>query len=179
MFGTVVPWLMGHRTPGLEDAGLFDTTTRGTRMLCWNLSLVTAQFLCFVMPFVLVRFGLRDRLTRLACALFLVALPVFSFRPWFMDLSGVVTMLILAAALTLPIWRRPLAVLAATGLTAVAVKSTYFFLQFFLSPKVFSRQIHHIPAPWGPFVDAASFAIAAMVCLKLHRLLLRPRPAIA
>jgi hypothetical protein len=179
MFGTVVPWLMAHRTPGLMDPGLFGESSPGARMLCWNLSLVTAQFLCFAMPFVLVRFGLRDRLTRLACALFLVVLPVFSFRPWLMDLSSVGMMLIFAAALISRPWRRPLAILAATCLTAVAVKVTYFFLQVFLPRKVFMRQIYHIPAPWAPFVDAISFAVAAIVCLKLYRLLLRQRPAIA
>jgi hypothetical protein len=174
MFRTAVPWLMAHRTPGLMDPGLFGQTSAGVRMLCWNLTLVTAQFLCFAMPFVLVRYGLRDRLTRLACALFLVALPVFSFRPWFMDLSGCVMILIFAAALISAPWRRPLAILVATGLTAIAMKSTYFFLQFFLSPKTFSRHIYHIPAPWAFFVDAVCFAVAAIVCVRLHRRLMEP-----
>ena len=54
---------------------------------------------------------MRDRLTRLTCALFLVALPVFSLRPWLMDLSGLLILLILATALVAPPWRKPLAVL--------------------------------------------------------------------
>lgn len=178
MFGTVIPWLMVHRTPSLSDPGLFGENTSGARMLCWNLSLVTAQFLCFAMPFVLVRFGLRDRLTRLACALFLVALPVFSLRPWLMDLSSLLILLIFATALVAPPWRKPLAVLAGAFLPAVAVKVTYFFLHFFL-PRKAMRHVYFIPPHWALFLDAVSFAIAAIICLKLYRLLLRDRPAIA
>jgi hypothetical protein len=172
MFGTVVPWLMAHRTPGLTDPGLLGESSPQVRMLCWNLSLVTAQFLCFAMPFVLIRYGLRDRLTRLSCALFLVALPMFSFRPWFMDLSGVMMILIFAAALISALWRKPLTVLAATCLTAVVLKVTYFMLQFVLPTKVFSRKIYHVPGPWAPFADAVTFAVAAFVCIRLHRWLL-------
>ncbi|MGA1983425.1 MAG: hypothetical protein ABSG84_13285 [Acidobacteriaceae bacterium] len=171
MFGTVVPWVMSHRTIGLDDPGLFGLSNPHVRMWCWNLSLVTAQFLVFAFPFVWIRFGMQDRLTRLTCALFFVAMPVYSFRPWLMDLSGVLVLAILIAALVAPAWRKPLAVLAGTFLPAVAVKVTYFFLQAFLPRKVFTRQLYHIPAHWVFFVDAISFAIAAIVCLKLYRLL--------
>lgn len=177
MFGTVVPWVMSHRTASLSDAGIFGLNDPRVRMLSWNLSLVTAQFLVFAFPFVWIRFGMQDRLTRICCALFVVAMPVYSFRPWVMDISGVLTLLILTAALVAPPWRKPLAVLAGTFLPAVAVKVTYFFLQVFLPRKVFMRRIYHIPAHWVFFVDAVSFAVAAFVCLKLYRLLLRDSSA--
>jgi hypothetical protein len=174
MFGTVVPWLMAHRTPQLMDAGLFGESSPQARMLCWNLSLLTAQFLCFAMPFVLIRFGPRDRLTRLAVALSLVALPVFSFRPWLMDLSGVVTLLIFAAALAAPLWRRPVAILAGTCFIATSVKLTYFILQLSLAREIFMRRLYNMPAAWVPFCDGVTFAIAAFVCIRLHRRLLEP-----
>lgn len=175
MFGTVIRWLMNHRTPQLMDPGLFGEQSRHVRMLCWNISLVTAQFLCFATPFVLVRFGLRNRLTRLACALFLVAIPVYSLRPWIMDMSGVVTVLIIAAALIAPPWRKPLAVLVGMCLPAIAVKATYLFLL----PSDHYRHIPRLPSSWVIVSDATSFAVAAIVCVYLHRLLLRQRSAIA
>jgi hypothetical protein len=175
MFRTILPWLMSHRTPGMNDPGLFGETSPHVRMICWNLSMVTTQFLVFAFPFVWIRFGMHDRLTRLACALFLISLPVYTLRPWVMDLSGVLTMLVLAAALVAPHWRRPLAVLAATLLPAFAVKVTYlFFLPIHRYPHVF-----RMPASWVVVSDFTSFAIAAAVCVFLHRRLLHPLPAMA
>jgi hypothetical protein len=173
MYGTVIWWLMNHRTPHLMDAGLFGIYNPHVRLISWNLSMVMAQFLCFATPFVVVRFGMRDRLTRLACALFLISLPVYTLRPWVMDLSGVATVLVLAAALVAPLWRRPLAILAATLLPAVAVKITYLlFLPIHRYPHVF-----RMPASWVVVSDAASFALAAIVCLYLYRRLLQRPPA--
>jgi hypothetical protein len=167
--GTVIRWLMNHRTPGLMDAGLFGENNPHVRIICWNLSMMTAQFLCFVTPFVLVRFGLHDRLTRLACALFLISLLVYTFRPWVMDLSGILTMFILAVAFIVPPWRKPLAVLVTTFLPAFAVKATYLFLL----PIHRCPHVPRMPASWVVVSDATSFAIAAIVCVYLHRLLLR------
>lgn len=175
MFGTVIWWLMNHRNPDLMDAGLFGENSPHVRMFCWNLSLMMAQFLCFATPFVLIRFGLRNRLTQLACTLFLVTIPVYSFRLWIMDLSGCVTMLLIAAALVVTPWRKPLAVLAGTCLPAIAVKASYLFLL----PINRYRHIPRIPHSWVVVSDASSFAVAAIVCLYLYRLLLRRRPTIA
>jgi hypothetical protein len=147
-------------------------------MLCWNLSLVTAQFLVFAFPFVWTRFGLPDRLTRLSGALFFVAMPIFTFRPWVMDISGILTLLILAAALVAPHWRKPLAILAGMFLPAVAVKIA-FVVQFSLPARVYGGRMYHLTAHWFPVYDAISFAVAAIVCLKLYNLLLRQRPALA
>jgi hypothetical protein len=175
MYSKVIWWMMNHRTSQLMDAGLFGENSPHVRMLCWNISLVTAQFLCFATPFVLVRFGVRNRLTQLACALFLVTIPVYSLRPWVMDLSGIATLLLIAAALVAAPWRKPLAVLAGTCLPAIAVKATYlFFLPIHRYP-----HIPRMPASWVIVSDATSFAVAAIVCLNLYRLLLRQRPEIA
>ncbi|HUD21397.1 MAG TPA: hypothetical protein VMQ60_01000 [Acidobacteriaceae bacterium] len=168
MFGRVIPWLMNHRVPTLMQAGLFGVYNPHVRMITWNISMVTAQFLCFATPFVVIRFGMSNRLTRLACALFLISLPVYTLRPWIMDLSGLLSVLLIAAALVATAWRKQLAVLAGTCLPAVAVKATYLFLL----PSYRYRHIPRIPASWVVVSDAISFAIAAIVCLKLYRWLL-------
>lgn len=174
MFRTILPWLMSHRTASLSDPGLFGENSPHARIVCWNLSMVTTQFLVFAFPFAWIRFGLRDRLTRLACTLFLISLPVYMLRPWVMDLSGLLTVLVLFAALIAPPWRRPLAILAATLFPAFVVKVTYlFFLPIHRYPHVF-----RMPASWVVVSDAIGFAIAAAVCVVLHRRLLRPRAVI-
>jgi hypothetical protein len=171
IFGTVFPWLWNRRTTHLMDAGLFGVYNQHIRLITWNISMVTAQFLCFAFAFVLVRFGWRNRLTQLACALFLIAMPIYSLRPWFMDLSGVAMMLIIAAALVAPPWRKPLAVLAGTCLPAIAVKGTYLILLTSLTIP-YHRKVFALRS-WVNAYDAISFVLAAIVCLYLYRWLLQ------
>jgi hypothetical protein len=173
MYGTVIQWLMNHRVPTLMQAGLFGVYNLHVRMITWNISMVMAQFLCFATPFVMVRFGMRNRLTQLACALFVISLPVYTLRPWVMDLSGLLSVLIIAAALVTTPWRRPLAILAGTCLPAIAVKAIYLFLL----PSYRYRHIPRIPESWVVVSDAVSFAVAAIVCVYLHRRLIQ-RPAL-
>jgi hypothetical protein len=172
MYGTVIQWLMNHRVPTLMQAGLFGVYNPHVRMITWNISMVMAQFLCFATPFVVVRFGLRNRLTQLTCALFVISMPVYTLRPWVMDLSGLLSILLIAAALVATPWRKPLAVLAGTCLPAIAVKATYLFLL----PSYRYRHIPRMPSSWVVVSDAASFALAAIVCLYLYRRLLQRRP---
>lgn len=172
MYGTVIRFLMNHRTPGLMDAGLFGVYNLHVRLITWNISMVMAQFLCFATPFAVVRFGMRNRLTQLACALFAISIPVYTLRPWIMDLSGLLGVLLICAALVVTRWRKPLAILAGTCLPAIAVKVIYLFLL----PSYRYRHIPRIPASWVVVGDAAGFAVAAMVCLYLYRRLLqRPK----
>jgi hypothetical protein len=167
MYGTVIQWLMNHRAPTLMQAGLFGVYNLHVRIITWNISMVMAQVLCFATPFVVIRFGLRNRLTQLACALFVIGIPFYTLRPWVMDLSGLLSVLIIAAVLVATPWRKPLAILAGTCLSAIAVKVIYLFLL----PSVF----HHRHIPWMPssWVDATSFAFAAIVCVYLHHWLLQ------
>jgi len=172
MYGTVIQWLMNHRVPTLMQAGLFGVYNPHVRIVTWNISMVMAQFLCFATPFVVVRFGLRNRLTQLTCALFVISMPVYTLRPWVMDLSGVLTILLIVAALVATPLRKPLAVLAGTCLPAIAVKATYLFLL----PSYRYRHIPRMPASWVVVSDATSFAVAAIVCLYLYRRLLQRPP---
>lgn len=179
MFRAAIPWIARALPWRLNSPGLIGEHNLRLSHDLWNFATISAQCLIFVLPFALVRFGARSRVTILAAILLLAALPVYTADSLVRDISGALTLLAVAAALAIPIWRRPLAVLAATCLTAIAVKMTCFLLPFYLPARVYGRQIYHIPAPWWPFADAISFAIAAIVCLYLCRRLLRQRPAIA
>jgi hypothetical protein len=135
--------------------------------------MVFAQSLFFAFPYIFARFGVRNRLTQIACALFFIAMPVYTLRPWMMDLSGVLTVLAIATALLFPLWRKSMIVLAATCGTALATVATGIFILVI----VFHQNILALP-PSGKWIcDAIGLAIAAMVCSGLHHRLLRPRLA--
>jgi hypothetical protein len=171
MFGRVIPWLMNHQDSHMRDARLFRVHNLHVSLIFWSLSLTSAQVLIFALPFVLVRFGLRDRLTQLICALFVIALPLYSFRPWLMDLSSLLALVALAAALLVRQWRRPTIVLAGMGITAVGWK-----LPFLIST-VYRRHVPTLSNFMYAMCEATAFAISAAVCIYLHRWLLRDRPA--
>jgi hypothetical protein len=170
IFEPVIRWLVYRRGSHLMDPGLFGNTH--LRLISWNFSIVTAQFLVLALPFVLVRFGLRNRLTQLTCALFLIALPVYSLRPRFMDLSSLLIVVATAAALALPQWRRPMIVLAGMGITAVAWKVPFLVG---LS-HVYRRHLPYLSNSTVVIYDMAAFALAAIVCVYLNHRLLRQRP---
>jgi hypothetical protein len=169
IFGPVIRWLVYRRGSHLMDPGLFGNTH--LRLISWNFSMVTAQFLVLALPFVLVRFGLRNRLTQLTCALFLIAMPVFSLRARFMDLSSLLIVVATAAALALPQWRRPMIVLAGMGITAVAWKVPFLVGL----AHVYRRHLPYLSNSTVVIYDMTAFAIAAIVCVYLyHRLLEQP-----
>jgi hypothetical protein len=171
--GTVIRWLMYRRSSHLMDAGLFGNTH--VRLLSWNLCMVMAQFLTFALPFIIVRFGMRNRLTQLSCALFLIAMPAYSLRPLFLDLSSLLIMVAGAAALALPQWRRPMIVLAGMGITAVAWKVPFLMGL----ARVYRRHLPIFSSSQLVILDTTAFAIAAVVCLYLYHRLLSQRPVIA
>jgi hypothetical protein len=173
MFPKLFPWLTNHRTH-MRDAGLFGEYNLHVRFVTWNISFGIAQALIFALPFVFVRYGRHNRLTQLTCALFLIIIPVYTLRPWVIDLSGGLTLLAVIAALLSRLWRKPMIVLAATCVTANAVRATYFILiNDAYRPKVLA--LHS----WVNAYNAVSFVLATIVCLYLHRTLLRQRQAIA
>jgi len=169
--GTVIRWLMYRRGSHLMDAGLFSNTH--LRLISWNLAMLMAQFLTFALPFILVRFGLRNRLTQLTCALFLIAMPVYSLRPWFLDLTSLLIVVAVAAALALPLWRRPLIVLAGMGITAVAWRVPFLMGL----ARVYRRHLPYLSNSTVVLSDTIAFALAAIVCVYLYRRLLERPPA--
>jgi hypothetical protein len=171
VLGILFHMRMHYGTSSLMEAGIFGVYSQHARALFMNLSLLMGQCMIFAVPFTLVRFGPRDRLSRLACVLLLVALPVYSQRPLLMDLSGVLTALAVFAALVSSLWRKPLAILAATGITSMASFGILASLQ--------RGGILRLSASTRLVCIDIGIAIAVVVCLYLHRLLLRPRPATA
>ena len=119
VFGPILLLLMYHPIGHMHAAG-FPGVSNQIKIITWNAMFVIAQCLMFALPFAVVRFGWRDRLTQLVCVFSLIATAAYSLIPWFMDISGVLTALTVVAALLLPLWRRPLIILAATCFTATA-----------------------------------------------------------
>jgi hypothetical protein len=175
IFGTILPWLVDHTTHHLSDPGLFGQENFRFSMVLWNLSLTIARCLCFALPFIAVRFGIRNRLTQLACALFLIAMPVYSLTPWLRDLSSILTILAIVIALALPMWRAPLAVLAATILTTAFFQSAFSHLLV----GIYGKNYFVIPLSTRVACDNIAFALAVIVCLYLYRAMLRQPQALA
>jgi hypothetical protein len=172
----LLPALGAHRTSHLTDGGLFGPVQNfRLRFITWNISFVTAQCLWFVLSYVAIRFGLRNRLAQLAGVLLLLALPVYTLRPWLMDLSGILTASVMAAALLLPAWRKSMLVLAATCITTVATVAGCFYVVFWA---------HHASLATLTTFDRKAYEmvgliVAVFVLSHMHRLLLRPRPTIS
>jgi hypothetical protein len=127
----------------------------------------------FLAPFVLVCFGLRDRLTRLALVLFLGILPTYSNRLAGLSVVEVFAAIAVLVALCLREWRRPLLVLALCLMPRYALVEA---LQYSYQPAHRAIFLHH---PFSYLTLTLSSIVAAVLCLWLNRLLLRPRPAIA
>jgi hypothetical protein len=174
LFTVVLPGLAAHRMPHLRDAGLFGQYNRHIRLITWNISIVTAQCLWFVLSYVAIRFGLRNRLAQLTGVLLLLALPVYTSRPWLMDLSAILTAAVIACAFLLPPWRKSMLVLAATCLTATATAFTCFYTLL--------RINHPHRFTLTPFESKAceiiALTAAVFVLSRLHSLLLRQPPTL-
>ncbi len=131
--------------------------------------------LWFILPFVIVRFGFRDRLTRVAFALFLLTLPYFSLTGTGVNFAGIAAAATILAALCLRNWRRPVIVLLATvAPIAIAI---------LLSPKVWyifiSRGFQFAGPQLQRFMTlyrVMELCIAVIVCSYLYSRLLQKRP---
>jgi hypothetical protein len=164
----ILPFDVGHRVSHLADAGLFGPYNPHIRLITWNLTMVLARWLIFALPFVLIRFGLRNRLAQLTCALFLFAAPVYILRPWIMDLSSLLIAATVAAASISSLWRRPMIVLAATSIAAIATTISGLYLLGL----VFHHNFLWLTAFDVAIYDAIGLALAVIFCLYLSRLLL-------
>jgi hypothetical protein len=170
IFRIIFSWRINHRSPTLMETGLFGVYNPHVRLITWNISMVVAQSLIFAVPFVLVRFGWRNRLSQLTCALFLIAMPIYSLRTWLMDLTGVLMMIAVVSALITPLWRKPMIVLAATCVTATAAVASCVYILWSIY-----RWHYHALSIFS--CEAIGLALAAIVCVYLHRWLLERPPA--
>jgi len=156
---------------------VFDRTVHHTVAHFWQIPLGDSLIaLWFILPFVLVRFGLRDRLTQLASAIFLLTIPYFSLDPVIVNFAGLVTATIILAALSLRTWRRPMIVLAASVVPIAA--------SIFLSPRVwfiFVSRGYGFNSPqlqWAmALYRAVELCIAAILCSFLYARFLQKKPA--
>jgi hypothetical protein len=123
--------------------------------------------LFFLVPFLMIRFGLRDRLTRLAGAIFVLTLPYFSLAPVVVLVIGPLMVLAVLAAMCLRNWRRPMIVLALALVPQYLVVAAWLsfphgLLFFHLQGRI------QMMAP-----RLMAFAVTAIVCVVLHRRLLQ------
>jgi hypothetical protein len=125
--------------------------------------------LFFLLPFLIIRFGLRDRLTRLAGAIFVLTLPYFSLVP--VVVLAVSPFMAIAAlgALCFRRWRRPMTVLTLALVPQYVVVGAWMnipheLLFFHLQGRT------QMMAP-----RLVAFAATAIACVYLHRRLLLTR----
>jgi hypothetical protein len=90
-------------------------------------------------------------------------------------LSGILTILAVIIALAVPLWRKPLTVIAGTILTAATVK----ILSAPILVGIYHRNFFMVPASKRSLLDVLAFAVAAFICTRLRRRLIPERPAIA
>jgi hypothetical protein len=129
--------------------------------------------LFFLVPFLMIRFGLSDRLTRLAGAIFVLSLPFFSLVPVIVLVVGPLMVVAAIVALCLRRWRRPMIVLALALVPQYVVVTAWLSFRHGLMFFHLRGRIQMM-AP-----RLMAFAVTAIVCVYLHRRLLRRRPTIA
>jgi hypothetical protein len=165
--------IVQHTAPHQAIWHVFDRAAHHqTPQTIWHVPIGDSLIaLWFILPFLLVRFGFRDRLTQLASAIFLLTIPFFSLSPAGMNFAAFATATTILAALCLSAWRRPMIVLAASvGPIAIAI---------FFSAKVwflFLARGYGFNSPqlqWAmALYRAVELCIAAIVCSYLYSRLL-------
>jgi len=137
----------------------------------WFLVMMSSgTFAPFLLVFVLVRYGLRDRLSQMTCAMFLLTLLFFSLWRGFGNIVLVAAEIMLVAALCLRQWRRPALVLIASvlaGLYALRVQYRLIPFQFHVLSQAYYRHAIHF---------YVAYAAMAVTCLILHRYLIERPP---
>jgi hypothetical protein len=140
-----------------------------------DVSLVALFTFWILLPYVAIRFGLRNRLTYLAGILFLLALPVNTMRPQVYQFTGLACALVIVAALASALWRRQMIFLLAGYVLNHLVYFACYYASVAHSPAAF----HNNPFPLSLFGmrldDPVGIAVTVMICPLLYRWLLQPR----
>jgi hypothetical protein len=137
-----------------------------------TVSLAAVSVLWIVLPYIAIRFGLKNRLTYLAGVLFLLGLPVYTFRPQLFIVTGFASALIVVAALASAEWRRQMVFLIANYPLASLV--FYFCISHpmlaIFRNGLFSQSL------FGMRIDEpVHIAVTIILCPLLYRWLLEPR----
>jgi hypothetical protein len=137
----------------------------------------TGGIVWFALPFIAIRFGWKDRLTRLSFALFLSTLPGFSgglshFSIPLLQGAGIATLAILAAALISTSWRRAGLILVATigaGLGSMVLLMKVVDTTYHLLGKLYLHQnSRSIRIIWVELAVSLALLIAATVCSRMR-----------
>jgi len=137
----------------------------------WHLTPVTVLLfgLPLLTPFLVVRFGLRDRLTQLASVFFVLSLARYSDRFFVFTTTPAIAAAAIVVALCLRQWRRPMLVLALT----LAPSWMLFYAWLYIS-----RPHPRVYLAIRLFRGYPSFLITIVLCMWLHSWLLqRSKPA--
>jgi hypothetical protein len=134
--------------------------------------------LWFALFFALVRYGRRDAFVRLTALVTAGAFVAFLAIPWFSLVAAVATLVLALGAFLSSRWRKPFEVLAWTGaagllaLAAFTILSRQFVLQHPASVRILSS--HPLALDALVFSFQGSLLLVAIVCSRLHKLLLEP-----
>jgi hypothetical protein len=175
---TTVKWFMLLSHPNVRDNVQFVHSGFGHyiflvyRWLGWFGWLWNFRTLWLLLPYIVVRYGARSRLSYLAYALFLVGLPAYLFRPIPGVASQVAGVVIVAVALSYQHWRREMLFLAINS----AVASAIYLITIVLPDPLHIFHHGHGPFPLGLFrmrIDEVIIvAVIFLLCPPLHRWLL-------
>lgn len=140
---------------------------------CGPLLASIASTLWFILLFAAVRYGRRDRFVRLTFAVAVGTTLAFLCIPGASLLCAAATFALAVVAFASPIWRKPLAALLCTGAAG--------FLALVAVNAIDSALLSHYPTLWtshffrhygAMLIFRSSLLIVAIVCARMHKLLL-------
>ena len=132
--------------------------------------------LWFVLPFAVIRYGLRDRFVRLTAAVAVETTLAFLCIPLISLVAAAATLALAFVAFLSRRWRKPFEVLAWTGTFGLLSVAAFTVLsrQFLSQRPAISRNLgsHPFALDALAFSFQGSFLVAAFVCSRMHRWLL-------
>ncbi len=135
--------------------------------------------LWFALFFALVRYGRRDAFVRLTALVTAGAFIAFLAIPWVSLAAAAATLALACAAFLSHSWRKPFEVLAWTGAAGLLALAAFTILsrQFLSQHPAIAHSLssHPLAANALVFSFQGSLLLVAIVCSRLHKLLLQPR----
>jgi hypothetical protein len=183
IYDNVLPWMWQSivRNQRRLGNGIFGAWVYVPPWGRWHAYLISTEFMvaelcCYAVPFLLLRFGWRDRLARLGCLLLLVTVPGYTGRMWIAEVGGMLVLAIFGCGLLLRRMRRETALLCLSFVaTTVAAFAVTALRVRFLHP---GFQPLLMKAPWyfiaqltlpGFSTGWAAFAVGAGIILRFNR----------
>jgi hypothetical protein len=134
--------------------------------------------LWFALFFALVRYGRRDRFVRLTALVTAGTFIAFLAIPWVSLVAFAATVVFAISAFVSSRWRKPFEVLAWTGGAGLLALAAFTILsrQFMVQHPAIAQSLsnHPLAADALVFSFQGSLLLVAVVCSRLHRLLLEP-----